>query len=184
MLERERKVVGLCRCLRQGVVRLGEIWILFDQLLQHRRRSRRRRFVGDLRQQLQETRLRVDECGFEQNAQVFGRGLDLVHVKRAERGEAVRLFARLIQLQPMIGHFRDERPLLMLEGHACCLVAQLLVGCTDRGSDVSHRRFAILTALECDLGAQHQRIRIAGQRLPGRRGLLSGFAGGRARRRQ
>ena len=105
-------------------------------------------------------------------------------MKRGERREAMRLLARLIQLQPAIGRLHDERPLLMLEGHARRLLAQLLVGRGRRGADVSHRGFAILAALQSNFGAQHERVRIAGQRLARGRGLLRGFAGGRARRRQ
>jgi hypothetical protein len=105
-------------------------------------------------------------------------------MKRGEGREAMGLLARLIELQPVLCRLHDESPLLMLERDARRLLAQLLVGSSERGTDVGHRGFAILAALQGDLGAEHERVWIAGQRLAGRRGLLRGFAGGRARRRQ
>ena len=46
VLEREREVVGLHRRLRERVVRLGQIRIFLDELLQHGRGAARRRFIG------------------------------------------------------------------------------------------------------------------------------------------
>ena len=46
------------------------------------------------------------------------------------------------------------------------LLAQLLVGGCGRGTDVGHRRLAILATLQGDFRAQHERIWIARQRLP------------------
>jgi hypothetical protein len=78
VFEREREVIRLHGCLREGVVRFRQVRIFADQFLQHCRRAGRRRFIGDLRQQREEAGRRIDERSVEQRAQVVRGDVDLI----------------------------------------------------------------------------------------------------------